>query len=158
MSLKTLYRFELAFAGEEQGVGILQGLDDTPIPFVTRDEFFSVFDSLPVPQNISTPDDSQVVFWFTEKGLQQYANVINAIIQELEEYDWQVVAMPLVIDSDRPRTLSTQDALYKDEFQVAFSRSDILEVACFDFKKIVRVDINLDSPLVFNNVMKEEFS
>lgn len=150
MGKETLYRFELSFAGEEQGVGILQGLADTPIPFVTRDELFSAFDSLPVPKNISTPDDSQIVFWFTEKGLQQYANAINTIIQDLEEYDWQVVAMPLAVDADMPNTLSLQDALYKDEFQVAFSRSDILEFINFDFKEISRIDINFDNHLVFN--------
>jgi len=148
MGKETLYRFELSFAGEEQGVGILQGLGDTPIPFAVRDDFFRVFDSLPVPKNISTPDDSQIVFWFTEKGLQQYADVINGIIQELEEVDWQVVAMPLVIDSDASNGLSLKNALYKDEFQVAFSRSDILEFTSFNFKEIACIDINLEDPLV----------
>lgn len=153
MGKETLYRFELSFAGEAQGVGFLQGLDDTPIPFTVRDELFSAFDSLPA-KDISSPDDSPVVFWFTEKGLQQYANVINAIIQELAEYDWQIVAMPITVETERSNGLSLADALYKDDLQVAFSRSDILEYGGFDYKEITGIDITKDNPLVFNG---EEF-
>lgn len=147
--MQTLYRFELAFGGEEQGVGFLQGLDDTPIPALVRDELYGMFDSLPVPPTLSTPDDSPVICWFTEKGLRQFAEAINAVIYELSVYDWQMIVMPLCIDTDKPFSLQDSDALYADAYQMVFSYSDFRETNDLDFKEISFVDKDAPQPLVY---------
>ena len=147
--MQTLYRFELSFGGEEQGVGFLQGLDDTPIPAPIRDDLYGMFDSLPVPPTLTTPDDSPVMCWFTEKGLRQFADALNAVIYELSVYDWQVIVMPLCIDTDKPVSLQGSDALYADAYQMVFSYADFRETNDFDFKEIFFVDKDAPQPLVY---------
>lgn len=143
MSIETVYRFELAFQGEAQCIGVLQGLNDTPVPTSIKNDLYHRFDSLPVPPDLYTDDDSPVVFWFRKAGLSCFADAINLTIQQLEPYDWQVLAMPLRID--------TEDSLYLDEYQVAFSYSDLSGFIQFNYKEISCVDSDKSSPLVYPN-------
>ena len=145
MNKKTLYRFELAFDGVPQDVGILQGLDDTPVSLFTRDELYSFFDSLPIPPSLSTEDDSRLSCWFTEKGLAEFAPAINVIITEVEKFNWQVIGKSVCIDTDF--------ALYSDEFQVMFSRTDVLELTfpdLEDYREVAYVDPGRENPIVFS--------
>lgn len=151
MARQSLYRFELAFCGEEQGVGFLQGLDDTPLFDSMKGEFYHLFDSLPVPPILETPDDSAVMSWFTEKGLAQYAEALNSIIYELSAVDWQIIGMVMDIDTDESYCLRSSDALYADEYQMVFSYSDVAEATFGSrgFREVSRVEPESKTPLVF---------
>ena len=72
--MSRLFRFELAFSGEPQGVGFLQGLDDVGLLGFIRDDLYSLFDTLPIYEL-----DEPVSFWFTEDGLRQYEDAINRL-------------------------------------------------------------------------------
>ena len=81
--MSRLFRFELAFSGEPQGVGFLQGLDDVGLLGFIRDDLYSLFDTLPIYEL-----DEPVSFWFTEDGLRQYEDAINRIADEVSENGW----------------------------------------------------------------------
>ena len=143
MAKETYYRFELAFSGEEQDVGLLQGLADTSLSPSVIEELYHSFDLLPLPPILETPDDSAVVFLFTEKGVREFANAINNIIFELRSYDWQVIAMPF--------QLEPKFALFCDEYQIAYSRTDLLELMWpehFNFCEVSSVSSSQSNPLI----------
>jgi len=105
--MSRLYRFELAFDGEPQGVGFLQGLDDIGLWNVVTSNLYSLFDILPAPKL-----DESVSFWFTEYGVAWFEDAINQVIDEIAENNWQLLGA--VIDDD------LQESIYHDEFQAAF--------------------------------------
>ena len=105
--MSRLFRFELAFSGEPQGVGFLQGLDDVGLLGFIRDDLYSLFDPLPIYEL-----DEPVSFWFTEDGLRQYEDAINRIADEVSENGWQLIGAS--IDD------SMENVIYKDMFQAAF--------------------------------------
>ena len=149
MAKETFYRFELAFSGEPQDVGILQGLEDTPISFPVSDEIYRMFDSLSVPEDLETSDGSAVVCWFTKKGLSQFADAINAMIWELEPFDWQVIG--------KSADLDPQYAIYQDDLQIAFSRTDLLELTFFDkkdYEEVVCINSDQENPIQFSSLAK----
>lgn len=126
-----LFRFELAFDGEPQGVGFLQGLDDVGLWSIVRDELYSLFDSLPICE-LDEPDG--VSFWFTEAGLRKYEGAINRVSNEITEEGWQLIGA--VIDD------SLEDVLYRDDFQAAFPLEcirmmDIQYVPIFDVNELL---------------------
>lgn len=150
-----LYRFELAFDGEPQDIGLLQGVDDIPMLALVRDAFYGMFGSLNSP-DVFSEDDSKVVFWFTEEGLKKYSNAINFIIPELEKNNWQVIAMPLRFDSGVSNFLTMDDALYEDAFQVAFSYTDVYDTHLHDYREIKAVDVTCENPLVFKEFLPDK--
>lgn len=153
MPKETYYRFELAFLGEPQDVGILQGLEDTPLPFVLTEEIYSYFNRLPVPEDLETPDDSPIVSLFTKKGLKEFADALNVIIFELEPFNWQVIGRSFELDP--------QHAIYQDEYQVAFSRTDIIELTFFDtndYKEVVSIHSDRKNPIQFLSPAKTPLS
>lgn len=105
--MNKLFRFELAFSGEPQGVGFLQGLDDVGLLGFIRDDLYSLFDTLPIHEL-----DEPVSFWFTEDGLRQYKDAINRIEDEVSGNGWQLIGASI---DDR-----MENVIYKDMFQVAF--------------------------------------
>ena len=105
--MSRLFRFELAFSGEPQGVGFLQGLDDVGLLGFIRDDLYSLFDTLPIYEL-----DEPVSFWLTEDGLRQYEDAINRIADEVSENGWQLIGAS--IDD------SMENVIYKDMFQAAF--------------------------------------
>ena len=126
---EKLYRFMLAFDGEMQDVGVLQGLEDTGIDFTLSEELYEPFKELPSPL-LETPDDSPVECWFTEKGLLKFADALNDIIYELSCLNWQVTAQ--VIEESR------YHALYADDYQIAFA-SSYLETDKTKYTEVVRI-------------------
>lgn len=106
-----LFRFELAFNGEPQGIGFLEGLVvcvDLWRPI--RIDLYSQFDTLPAYE-IDEPDG--VSFWFTEEGLSRYDDAINRVADELAaEGGWRLIGAAI----DNP----PDEILYQNAFQVAF--------------------------------------
>ena len=147
--VKILYRFELGFGGTPENVGLFQGVDATPIPYLQKEEFYNACQELTLPQGLETPDGSDIVFFFTEKGLEKFAGAINFAIQELNDVYWQVLGMPLVLDGDDACGLTLRDAIYVDEDQVAFSYSDLAEIGHrYDFEEVKLVAPKRRNPLV----------
>lgn len=62
-----LFRFELAFDGEPQDIGILRGLDDIGLPEGVSVNIEEDFNELPCPKF-----SEAVSFWFTEFGVQTF--------------------------------------------------------------------------------------
>lgn len=105
-----LFRFELAFDGEPQGIGFLEGLAvcvDLWRPI--RNYLYSLFDTLPAYE-IDEPDG--VSFWFTEAGLREYEYALDQVSDEIAEKGWQLIGAAI----DNP----PDEILYQDDFQVAF--------------------------------------
>ena len=111
---EKLYRFMLAFDGEPQGVGILQGLEDSGIDFSVSEDLYKAFGNLPCP-TLESPDDSPIECWFREKGIAEFGNAIDEIIYELSLVNWQVLGQ--VIEE------SVEGSLYADDYQAAFAYS-----------------------------------
>lgn len=143
MANKAYYRFELASSGKSHDEGFLQGLEAAPIPFPVIDELYRAFDSLPVPPILETVDDSAVVFLFTEKGLRNFAGPINDIIYKLSSCNWQVIGMAAELDP--------QFALYEDDYQIAFSRTELIEMLFpqnMDYRIVTNISFEEDkSPI-----------
>ena len=108
------YRFELAFCGEPQGVGFIQGLEDIGLPIKKYGQLYDPFETLPCPE-ICDPN-GPILFFFTKAGLQKYAPAIDAIGQTIRPKDWDLLGMVL-------EEGSFEHALYHDDFQAAWSRS-----------------------------------
>lgn len=106
------YRFELAFDGEPQDVGFLQGTNDTGLDSQT-------FRSLMAPfENLASPDLYEplgVAFFFTEEGLHRYRSAINAFIAPLEALGWSLMGYVL----DEP---NYSRSIYHDTDQAAWNR------------------------------------
>lgn len=105
-----LFRFELAFDGEPQGVGFMQGTYDIGLPKLITSNLYSLFDELPYHE-LNYEEDT-ISFWFTEYGLDYFGEAINKVIKDIAEKNWQFVGA--IMEDD----LSC--AIYKDEFQAAF--------------------------------------
>lgn len=127
--MSRLFRFELAFDGTPQGVGFLQGLANVGLWEVIEDGLYSLFETLPVCE---LGVDEPVSFWFTEYGLDRYDDSINRIADEIAENNWQLIGTS--IDDDM------KNAIYKDEFQVAFLRSDICERFILKYVDVKDID------------------
>lgn len=108
---ESLVRFELAFDGEPQEVGFLQGLCDAGLPQVTAELLYALFSSLPAPKIES---DCGVEFWFRPAGIEKYRDAINKIIQALDNVNWQVLCGTMEEDTQA-------NAIYFDEWQAGFS-------------------------------------
>lgn len=110
--MAKLYRFELAFDGEPQGVGFPQGLTDVELWKPVETDLYDCFESLPVPKLAPGLElDEPVSFWFTEEGLSAFDDSINRVADEIAEKNWQLLGMWMEAD--------LTDAIYHDKYQAA---------------------------------------
>lgn len=102
-----LFRFELAFDGEPQDIGILRGLDDIGLPEGVSVNIEEDFNELPCPKL-----SEAVSFWFTEFGVQTFQATLDYLVEQSRELNWQILYAELP-------GMSISKALYADQFQVA---------------------------------------
>ena len=108
--MEKLYRFELAFEGEPQDVGFLQGLDDVGLWPELTEELYALFDGLPI-RELET--EERISCWFTEAGLERFGDAIDRIIDEISGAGWQLIGASI--------RANLTDALYRDEYQAFFA-------------------------------------
>lgn len=109
------YRYELAFNGEPQGIGLFQGIDDMGL---TDDEVSGImrkFDDLYCPV-ICTSDT--LVFFFTELGNTRFNNVIQFLNSIIKLHGWQLIR--IVIEADSFKT-----AIYHDDLQAVWTQKSL---------------------------------
>lgn len=105
--VQPLFRFELFYHGAYQAVGLVQNLSDLCGPAEYRRLMKPFKDSLLVPVSLKQPCG----FWFTEKGLQEFAGAIDEINRCVSQSGWEVQGSILWVHE--------MDYLYEDEYQVA---------------------------------------
>lgn len=110
------YRFELAYYGEHQDVGFLQGLDEIGLETETEAWLLDQFEPLPCPDLAPFVVGEQVSFWFTELGLRTFISAIRKVQAQILDYGWEVLFS--VIDVS-PEELAER-AVYSDKDQFAF--------------------------------------
>ena len=77
----------------------------------------NLFDGLKAPDVEDAENDSSVVFYFTEAGLSRYEREIELISSLVETHDgWELRVCKGGISEE-----DLTDALYSDEYQVAWS-------------------------------------
>lgn len=121
-----LFRFELAFDGEPQEVGIMQGLDDIGLPEGVAVNIEEDFNELPLP-HLPEP----VSFWFTESGVRAFEATLDFLAEQSQEMNWQILYAVLP-EGD------VSKALYSDEFQVAFP-AKLVELRHLQYKELGKV-------------------
>lgn len=104
---QPLFRFELFYNGVYQAVGLLQTLDELCEPAVYRRLMKPFKDGLPVPVGLDQPCS----FWFTEKGLQKFADAIDEINRCVSQHGWEVRCSVLWVHE--------MNYLYQDKYQIA---------------------------------------
>lgn len=110
------YRFELAFSGEPQDVGFLQGLDDVGLGDAERQALYQPFNEYLKSREVETDDGSDVVCFFTEAGVSRFERDIDNIIQAIAPMGWSLLASVM----EEP---DYDNALYHDQYQAAWSRT-----------------------------------
>lgn len=110
--MNTYHRFELAFDGDPQYIGFMQGLEDVGLPINIESRLHQPFDD-----NLKSPiirgyTQKPVEFWFTDLGLKTFWPAILDIAKEIEEYDWSLLYLSKIDD------IST--AIYRDSYQAAW--------------------------------------
>lgn len=105
--VQPLFRFELFFDGAYQGIGFLQELDDMCEPDTYRRLMKPFKNDLPVPMGLDQPCS----FWFTEKGLQRFADAIDEINRCISKTGWEIRCIVLWVHE--------MNYLYQDDYQIA---------------------------------------
>lgn len=111
-----LFRFELAFDSEPQGIGVLRGLDDIGLPEGVSVNIEEDFNELPCPRL-----SEAVSFWFTEFGVQTFLATLDYLVEQSRKLNWQVLYAEI------PKVCASK-ALYADEFQVALPTEMVEEL------------------------------
>ena len=110
------YRFELAFSGEPQDVGFLQGLDDVGLDDAERQALYQPFNEYLKSREVETDDGSDVVCFFTEAGVSRFKRDIDNIIQAIAPMGWSLLGTVM-------EEADYEFACYHDEYQAAWSRT-----------------------------------
>lgn len=118
-----LFRFELAFDGEPQDIGILRGLDDIGLPEGVSVNIEEDFNELPCPKL-----SEAVSFWFTEFGVQTFQATLDYLVEQSRELNWQILYAELP-------GMSISKALYADQFQVALPLG-MVEELCTQYREL----------------------
>ena len=118
-----LFRFELAFDGEPQDIGILRGLDDIGLPEGVSANIEEDFNELPCPKL-----SEAVSFWFTEFGVQTFQATLDYLVEQSRELNWQILYAELP-------GMSISKALYADQFQVALPLG-MVEELCPQYREL----------------------
>lgn len=109
-----LIRFELAFMGERQGVGLFQGLSDVGLRTPEYYRLLDLFSDLRSPViDIEMQDFSveSVCFWFTPEGVTFFQYAISKVQKAIKRKGWDLVWAE--IDSEQV------DAIFTDRYQMA---------------------------------------
>lgn len=85
----------------------MQKLDDMCEPDTYRRLMKPFKDDLPVPMGLDQPCS----FWFTEKGLQRFADAIDEINRCVSETGWEIRCTVLWVHE--------MNYLYQDDYQIA---------------------------------------
>ena len=118
-----LFRFELAFDGEPQDIGILRGLDDIGLPEGVSVNIEEDFNELPCPKF-----SEAVSFWFTEFGVQTFQATLDYLVEQSMELNWQILYAELP-------GVSISKALYADQFQGALPLG-MVEELCPQYREL----------------------
>ena len=118
-----LFRFELAFDGEPQDIGILRGLDDIGLPEGVSVNIEEDFNELPCPKL-----SEAVSFWFTEFGVQTFQATLDYLVEQSRELNWQILYAELP-------GMSISKALYAGQFQVALPLG-MVEELCPQYREL----------------------
>ena len=118
--MSKVYRFELAFEDEPQGVGMLQGLEDVGLSTRSERLLYEMFVPLKCPELPDLCDP--VSFWFTEKGLVKFSAAIGMISDLISKKSWSL----LVAQFDAS-DFEMRHTVYKDDDQVAWTREFIFQ-------------------------------
>lgn len=104
---QPLFRFELFYGGVYQAVGLLQNLDEICEPSVCRKLMKPFKDDLLVPMGLDQPCS----FWFTEQGLERFADAVDEIHRYVSQSGWDVRCSVLWVHE--------MNYLYQDKYQIA---------------------------------------
>lgn len=112
--MAKLYRLEYEFEGECRGIGLFQGMRFAGIGDDTLDELDLLFEDLP---DSYLGEYGAVEFWFTEHGMRRFADAILTVEGAISEHNWSLICFSMD---------DVDGALYRDKYQVAFSRAYLL--------------------------------
>lgn len=125
----TLYRFELAFDGEMQDVGLFHGIYDAVPNEAETAAFEQAFHMLAAPEL-----NEKAEFWFKPAGLIRFANALLKTQALLEQYNWQLVLMT--------RQPGQEPVIYQDRDQIALPASSNMTETILDGEQQLQDVIN----------------
>lgn len=125
----TLYRFELAFDGETQDVGLFHGIYDAVPDKTETDTFEQAFHMLAAPEL-----NKKAEFWFKPAGLIRFANALLKTQELLGQYNWQLVLMT--------RQPGQEPVIYQDRDQIALQASSNMTETILDGEQQLQDVIN----------------
>lgn len=108
-----LYRFELAFDGQPQNVGLFQDLE--AISPRQAQQIRELFNELPVPDLNAIAEKAPVSSWFTEQGIYKFLPQLKQVNDWLTGRGWNLAGAAIDVS---PAML-----VYRDEHQAAIMAS-----------------------------------
>lgn len=136
--MRLIYRFEVLFDGESQGVGLFHALDDMGITDAEVTELSKLFGSLPCPEL-----DEPASFWLTEEELQIFEASINYFNGKIAFHNWSLVGAFMPAPGEEGAWFKEGEVIYKDRFQLALSEEGVRDLVSCDsitFDEIANVD------------------
>lgn len=109
--LTKAFRFELAFDGEPEHVGVFQGVSDIGLAEDEVNSFLSEFSDLKIPE-LSRNSES----WFTLLGLKEFFEAIKNFSAKLEETGWSILMYVRDMTVQEVKT-----AKYRDAYQIVLN-------------------------------------
>lgn len=111
-----LFRYELSYFDEPQGVGFIQGLKDMKLNNKKIDRLIQILDNeLDIPNycGFEKKKGKYIASFFTETGFEKFQEIINKIITEIDRKDngFGVIKKTIVINE-------TEHVIYQDEYQI----------------------------------------
>lgn len=110
------YRFELAFDGEPQDVGFLQGIDDIGLGTKTEACLLDQFAELACPDLASILMGEQVSFWFNQEGMETFLPAIRNVQTHILDRGWEILFAVMDVTAEELK----ERAVYADKHQAAF--------------------------------------
>ena len=129
----TLMRITLSFEGNDQHIGLFQGLPDA-LGQSIGDRLMRPFNErLPSPE--LDVDPSSITFWFTRDGIREFMPDLNYVLAQLHRRSWGYIVKTISF-SGQP--------CFLDEFQAALSDRSVITPISLDFA---------DTPYQFTQVV-----
>ena len=117
-----LLRITLSFDGNDQHVGLFQGLSDALGQNISDRPLQPFNERLASPELDSNPP--VVTFWFTRNGVMEFMPDLNYVLAQLHRRSWGYI-VKTVSFSGQPYFL--------DKFQAALSNSGVVTPIALDF-------------------------